>query len=92
MFGSLVILLILPLIDFSRIRSSQFRPLMKLAFWLFVVNFIILMWIGSEHPVSPYIEIGQFSTAFYFLWFLVIIPLIGLIENTFYDLTIKNTK
>lgn len=48
-----------------------------LAFWFFVVDFIILMWIGSQHPETPYLEIGQFSNAFYFSWFLIIVPLIG---------------
>jgi ubiquinol-cytochrome c reductase cytochrome b subunit len=92
MFGSLLILLILPLTDLSRIRGSQFRPAMKLAFWFFVVNFIILMWIGSQHPESPYVEIGQVSTAFYFLWFLLIVPVIGLVENTLMDVaTDKNS-
>jgi ubiquinol-cytochrome c reductase cytochrome b subunit len=92
MFGSLLILLILPLTDLSRIRGSQFRPAMKLAFWFFVVNFIILMWIGSQHPESPYVEIGQFSTAFYFIWFLVIVPAIGVAENTLMDVaTEKNS-
>ena len=46
------------------------------------------MWIGSQHPVSPYIEIGQIATAFYFLWFLIIVPLIGIIENTLLDLSV----
>ena len=85
MFGSLLILLILPLTDLSRIRGSQFRPAMKLFFWFFVVNFVILMWIGSQHPTSPYVEIGQISTAFYFLWFLVIVPVLGISENTILD-------
>nr|YP_009630867.1 apocytochrome b [Hypsizygus marmoreus]QBZ73700.1 apocytochrome b [Hypsizygus marmoreus]QKJ80203.1 apocytochrome b [Hypsizygus marmoreus] len=85
MFGSLLILLILPLTDLSRIRGNQFRPAMKLAFWFFVVDFIILMWIGSQHPTTPYLEIGQLSTAFYFAWFLVIIPVIGISENTLMD-------
>jgi len=90
MFGSLLILLILPLTDLSRLRGSQFRPAMKLAFWFFVVNFIILTFIGSQHPESPYVEVGQFSTAFYFAWFLVIIPVLGIIENTLMDIsTIK---
>lgn len=93
MFGSLLILLILPLTDLSRIRGSQFRPAMKLAFWFFVVNFIILMWIGSQHPESPYVEIGQVSTAFYFLWFIFIVPAIGVIENTLMDVaTEKNSR
>lgn len=92
MFGSLLILLVLPLTDLSRIRGNQFRPAMKLAFWFFVVNFIILMWIGSQHPVSPYVEIGQFSTAFYFLWFLFFVPAIGVVENTLMDVaTEKNS-
>lgn len=92
MFGSLLILLILPLTDLSRIRGSQFRPAMKLAFWFFVVNFIILMWIGSQHPESPYVEIGQFSTAFYFLWFLFIVPAIGVVENTLMDVATETNS
>lgn len=90
MFGSLLILLILPLVDLSRIRGNQFRPAMKLAFWFFVVNFFILMWIGSQHPESPYLEIGQFSTAFYFVWFLFIVPVIGITENTLMDIATEN--
>ena len=85
MFDSLFILLVLPLTDVSRIRGSQFRPFMKLAFWFSVVDFFILMWIVSQHPVSPYVELGQISTAFYFIWFLAIVPAIGLIENSLFD-------
>jgi len=90
MFGSLLILLVLPFTDLSRIRGSQFRPTMKLAFWFFVVNFFILMWIGSQHPSTPYLEIGQLSTAFYFVWFLVIVPAIGLAENTLMDVATES--
>jgi ubiquinol-cytochrome c reductase cytochrome b subunit len=90
MFGSLLILLVLPLTDLSRNRGSQFRPAMKLAFWFFVVDFIILMWIGSQHPETPYVEIGQIATAFYFCWFLIIVPFIGITENTLMDIALKN--
>jgi quinol-cytochrome oxidoreductase complex cytochrome b subunit len=89
MFGSLLILLILPITDLARTRSNQFRPAMKLAFWFFVVDFFILFWIGSQHPVSPYVEIGQIATAFYFSWFLIIVPLIGISENTLTDLALS---
>jgi len=92
MFGSLLILLILPITDLSRIRGNQFRPAMKLAFWFFVVDFFILMWIGSQHPNTPYVEIGQIATAFYFSWFLIIIPIIGLSENTLMDIATKKVK
>jgi len=92
MFGSLFILLILPLTDLSRIRGNQFRPAMKLAFWFFVVNFSILMWIGSQHPESPFVEIGQAATAFYFAWFLILVPFIGLVENSLFDLTTNSSS
>ena len=92
MFGSLLILLILPITDLARTRSNQFRPAMKLFFWFFVVNFFILIWIGSQHPESPYIEVGQIATAFYFLWFLIIVPIIGIIENTLLDLSVGMKK
>lgn len=90
MFGSLLILLILPLTDVSRIRGSQFRPAMKLAHWFFIVNFVILMWIGSQHPESPFVEVGQVATTFYFAWFLIIVPIIGIAENTLMDLATDN--
>nr|QNH92693.1 apocytochrome b [Wolfiporia cocos] len=90
MFGSLLILLILPYVDISRIRGNQFRPMMKVAFWFFVFNFMILLWIGAEHPNSPYVEIGQVATAFYFSWFLIIVPLLGLFENTLIDISLDN--
>jgi ubiquinol-cytochrome c reductase cytochrome b subunit len=86
MFGSLLILLILPIVDVSRQRGNQFRPAMKVAFWFFVFNFFILMWIGSQHPNEPFVFIGQVSTFFYFAWFVLIVPVIGLIENTLIDI------
>lgn len=92
MFGSLVILLILPLVDLSRIRGSQFRPAMRLAHWFFFVNFLILMWIGSQHPEEPFVGVGQIATAFYFIYFIGIIPLIGVIENTLLDLATFSKK
>jgi ubiquinol-cytochrome c reductase cytochrome b subunit len=91
MFGSLLILLVLPFTDLSRIRGNQFRPAMKIAFWFFVVDFFILMWIGSQHPNTPYVEIGQIATAFYFAWFLIIVPIIGLSENTLMDVATAKT-
>ena len=63
---------------------------MKILFWFFIVDFLILFWIGSQHPATPYLEIGQIATAFYFAWFIVIVPLTGLVENTLLDISTKN--
>ena len=86
MFMSLLILLAMPIVDTSRVRGSQFRPLMRWAFWLFVSNFFVLMYIGSQHVEEPFITVGAVSTAFYFAWFLIVVPVIGLVENTLLDL------
>ena len=76
----------MPIVDTSRIRGNQFRPLMKFFFWVFVANFFILMWIGSQHPNSPFVEVGQVATALYFLYFMLFVPLTTLLENTLSDI------
>jgi ubiquinol-cytochrome c reductase cytochrome b subunit len=86
MLGSLLILLLMPILDTSRVRGSQFRPLMRFAFWVFVTDFFLLMFIGSQHAEEPYITIGAIATALYFSWFLVIVPVVGVIENTLMDI------
>jgi ubiquinol-cytochrome c reductase cytochrome b subunit len=90
MFSAIFVLLALPILDISRVRSTAFRPISKLFFWLFVANFLILLFCGGQHVEEPFITLGQFSTAFYFAYFLILIPLIGLIENTLIDLSTKN--
>jgi ubiquinol-cytochrome c reductase cytochrome b subunit len=92
MFGSLLILLVLPFTDLSRIRGSQFRPIMKFAFWFFVVDFFLLMFIGSQHPNSPYVEIGQAATAFYFAWFIAIVPFAGVLDNSLFDVATEGKR
>lgn len=87
MFAAILILLVLPLTDLSRSRGMQFRPLSKLSFFLFLANFLMLMQLGAKHVESPFIELGQISTLIYFSYFLVIMPLITLLENTLVDLS-----
>lgn len=86
MLMAILIILILPITDLGRSKGFQFRPLSKFMFWVFVVNFLILMKLGACHVESPFIEFGQISTALYFSHFLIIVPMISLIENTLVDL------
>lgn len=81
LFGALLVLLILPLVHTSKIRSSQFRPLGKILFWFFVSDFLILTYIGAQVVEQPWITIGQLSSIFYFSYFFILQPLIGIIEN-----------
>lgn len=81
MIGAILILLALPVIHSSNVRSSKFRPLFRLSYWFFLSNFLLLGWLGQKPVESPYIELGLFSTSFYFIYFLILLPLIGLIER-----------
>jgi len=92
MFSAIFILLVMPLTDMSRSRGIQFRPLSKIAFFVFVANFIILLLLGAKHVESPFIELGQISTILYFLYFLVLVPIISLLENSLIELSNYNNS
>ncbi len=94
MFGSILVLLFLPILNTSKIRSSDFRPLFCIAYWFLVSDFIILGWIGQQPVETPFIEIGVFATFFYFLFFIILIPILGIIEETAIqeELVKKNKK
>jgi ubiquinol-cytochrome c reductase cytochrome b subunit len=80
MIGAILVLLLLPIINTSAIRSSKFRPIFSLLYWFLVSDFLLLGWIGQKPVESPFIEVGVFATIFYFLFFLIIMPLVGIIE------------
>jgi len=86
MFSAILILLAMPFTDLSRIRGIQFRPLSKIAFYIFLGNFLVLMTLGAKHVESPFIELGQISTVIYFVYFLIIVPLVSLFENSLIEL------
>jgi len=90
MGGALVILLFLPFIHQSEIRSAAFRPLYRKGFWLFAVNFLILGWIGQNVVETPFIEIGQVSTFIYFFFILVFIPGLSILEKLMMRANVSN--
>ena len=75
--------------DLSKLRGVQFRPLSKIAFFIFVANFLILMQIGAKHVETPFIEFGQISTVLYFAHFFVIVPVISIVENSLVELSTR---
>jgi len=92
MFSAILILLAMPFTDMSKLRGIQFRPLSKIAFFIFVANFLILMSLGAKHVESPFIELGQISTIIYFAYFLILVPLISLFENSLMELGTDTSK
>ena len=81
MGGALVILFFIPFTNTSEIRSTTFRPLFKIFYWLLVADFLILGWIGQKPVTTTYVVAGQIATVYYFLFFIVLIPLIGNLES-----------
>jgi len=92
MFSAILALLVMPFTDLSKLRGIQFRPLSKIAFYIFVANFLILMQLGAKHVESPFIEFGQISTLLYFSHFLFIVPFVTLLENSLIDLATTKEK
>jgi ubiquinol-cytochrome c reductase cytochrome b subunit len=81
MFASILILLALPWLDTSRVRSGSYRPIFKQFFWVFVIVCVALGYLGSKPAEGAYVIWSRILTAYYFAHFLVILPLIGLLES-----------
>ncbi|MAW88613.1 MAG: cytochrome b [Phyllobacteriaceae bacterium] len=81
MFGSIAVLFVLPWLDTSKVRSAVYRPWYKLFFWLFVICTIFLGWLGSRPAEGAYVTMAQIGTLYYFAFFLIIMPVLGLIET-----------
>ena len=79
--GSILILFFLPWLDTSKVRSGNFRPMFKWFYWLFVVNFVALTYLGAAPAEGIYVVLAKICTAYYFIHFLVILPLLGRIET-----------
>ena len=92
MISAILMLLALPFVDLGKNRGIQFKPLSKIVFYIFIANFLILMVLGAKHVESPFIEFGQISTALYFSHFLIILPLVSLLENSLIEIGSMNKE
>jgi ubiquinol-cytochrome c reductase cytochrome b/c1 subunit len=81
MFASILVLAFLPWLDTSRVRSANYRPLYRQFFWVFVLVCLGLGWLGAKPAEGGYVIAARILTAWYFLHFLIILPLLGLIEK-----------
>lgn len=81
MFGAIAMLAVLPWLDTSKVRSAVFRPIYKQFFWLFVIDCIILGYLGSQPPEGWFLLISRIATFWYFAHFLIVMPLLGIFET-----------
>ena len=78
---AILILAVIPITRTSKIRSNRFKPLTKKNFWLFIGNFFLLTYLGGLRAEEPYVIITQVSTVFYFSFFVIVVPVLGFLEN-----------
>ena len=81
MFGSIMVWFVLPWLDTSKVRSAAYRPIFKQLFWLLMIDFFILGIVGANPPEGWWITVGQIATVYYFAHFLILLPLVGLLET-----------
>ncbi len=82
MFGAILVMVLVPWLDTSRVRSGKYRPMFKWWFRLLVIDFVVLMWAGSQpiDGIAP--TLALIGTGYWFAYFLVILPILGVIEKT----------
>ena len=82
MFTAVLVWFFLPWLDKSPVRSGSYRPLFRKFFWFaFIPCMVVLFICGGAPAEEPYVMISQIATAYYFLHFLVILPIISSIEQ-----------
>ena len=81
MFGAIAVMALAPWLDTSSVRSGRYRPMFKIWFAVLVVDFILLMWVGARPAEFPYDWISLIASTYWFAYFLVILPLLGVIEK-----------
>ena len=81
MFGAIAVMALAPWLDTSSVRSGRYRPMFKWWFWLLVVDFFVLMWLGAMPAEEPYATFSLIASTYWFAYFLVILPLLGVIEK-----------
>jgi hypothetical protein len=81
MFGAIAVMALVPWLDTSSVRSGRYRPMFKWWFALLCIDFVVLMWCGAMPAREPYATISLIASAYWFAYFLIILPLLGVIEK-----------
>ena len=81
MFGAILILIILPWLDTSKVRSAVFRPIYKQFFWILIIDVLMRGYLGAMPAEGLYLVLSRVGTVYYFLHFLVVMPAVGILEK-----------
>ena len=78
---AIAVMALAPWLETSSVRSGRYRPMFKWWFWLLVIDFFVLMWLGAMPAEEPYATFSLIASAYWFAYFLIILPLLGVIEK-----------
>jgi ubiquinol-cytochrome c reductase cytochrome b/c1 subunit len=81
MFGSLLVLFVLPWLDTSPVRSARFRPIYRQLVFVWVAAVVLLGICGAHKPEGIWVILSRIGTLYYFLHVLVILPVLGKLER-----------
>ena len=81
MFGAIAVLFVLPWLDRSPVRSAKFRPIFKIFFWVFLIDCVLLGYLGGMPAEGIYVLLSRIATIWYFAHFLIILPVLSVIET-----------
>jgi ubiquinol-cytochrome c reductase cytochrome b/c1 subunit len=81
MFAAILILVFIPWLDTSRVRSARYRPIFKWCLWFFFFSVLALGYLGGKPAEGVYVAWAQFFTLYYFVFFLLIMPIVGVMET-----------
>jgi ubiquinol-cytochrome c reductase cytochrome b subunit len=82
MVSAIAILAFLPWLDTSKVRSAKYRPLFRQFYWIFLANFLLLGYLGAMPAEGIYVIISRIATIYYFVHFIIILPVLGFVEKT----------
>ncbi|MBP7190663.1 MAG: cytochrome b, partial [Rickettsiaceae bacterium] len=82
MFSAIIVLFFLPWLDKSPVRSNNYRPINRIAFFILIVDCLVLGYLGAQPAEEPFITMSRICAAYYFLHFLILVPLIAKYEKT----------
>ena len=82
MFGSVLVLFVLPWLDTSRVRSARFRPVYRHFMAVLIGDAVLLGAVGAHEPIGIWVVLGRIATLYYCFHFLVLLPVLGRLERT----------
>ena len=89
MFSAIFILFVLPWLDTSKVRSAVFRPIYRQFFWILVIDVLMLGYVGAMPAEGIYLVLARLGTIYYFLHFIVVMPVVGYLEKQIRSMSIS---